>query len=738
MADSFPRQQARTRRFSLGVPRTFTVSRHGSRVLFLRSPSGTDPATALWAFETGPAREVLLADAADLDAGGELTAEELARRERRRERARGITSYSADAAAEKVVFALGGELWLTEVATSPTPDAPGTSRRLDVPGPVFDPRIDLSGRHVAWCRGPELWALDLEGGEPRLVAGPGDTPAAAGADAAPAAAHTPAAAAADAALAGVPAAAAAPAAGDREDTVTWGQAEFVAAEEMDRDRGHWWLEGGDLFATRVDVEPVDVWWVADPAHPERPPTPHRYPAAGTSDAEVTLWICRAGGERREVTWDRATFPYLVVVQPGPGAPLLLVERRDHHECQVLEVDVEMGTTRRIAGQEDGAWVEWPLGTPARLDDGRLVWTAEQDGFTSLTVDGEVVTPAGLEVRAVVSTEGGVWFTASSEPTEIDFYRWSGDGVVAVATGGVVGAAAASGITAVFAQRRLGEPGVRASVLGRGGTEPVVLESRADRPLIEPSVRLLSVGPDGLRTGVVLPRGHEPGTPLPVLLCPYGGPGAQMVLADHHAWLEAQWRADQGFAVVVADGRGSPGRGRRWDRRIYQDFADGVLEDQVTALRGVAAEVPDLDLSRVGITGWSFGGYLAALAVLRRPDVFHAAVAGAPVTEWRLYDTYYTERHLGHPGDAPDVYDRASLLPDSARLERPLMLIHGLVDDNVVVAHTLQLSARLLEAGRSHAVIPLSGVTHMASQEEVAENLLLLQTRFLADALGVDR
>ncbi|MBO0692230.1 MAG: prolyl oligopeptidase family serine peptidase, partial [Acidimicrobiaceae bacterium] len=196
--------------------------------------------------------------------------------------------------------------------------------------------------------------------------------------------------------------------------------------------------------------------------------------------------------------------------------------------------------------------------------------------------------------------------------------------------------------------------------------------------------------------------------------------------------------DQGFAVVVCDGRGSPGRGRRWDRRIYQDFSDGVLDDQVAALHGAAAEVPDLDLSRVGITGWSFGGYLAALAVLRRPWVFHAAVAGAPVTEWRLYDTYYTERYLGHPATAPDVYDRQSLLNDAARLERPLLLIHGLVDDNVVVAHTLQLSARLLEAGRSHAVVPLSGVTHMASQEEVAENLLLLQTRFLAEALGVDR
>jgi dipeptidyl-peptidase-4 len=144
----------------------------------------------------------------------------------------------------------------------------------------------------------------------------------------------------------------------------------------------------------------------------------------------------------------------------------------------------------------------------------------------------------------------------------------------------------------------------------------------------------------------------------------------------------------------------------------------------------------LDLTRVAIRGWSFGGYLSALAVLRRPNVFHAAVAGAPVTEQTLYDTAYTERYLGLPQEQPDVYRRNSLLDDAASLSRPLLLIHGLADDNVYVAHTLQLSRRLAEAGRPHTVIPLSGVTHMTTKETVAENLLLLQVRFLREALGL--
>jgi len=208
------------------------------------------------------------------------------------------------------------------------------------------------------------------------------------------------------------------------------------------------------------------------------------------------------------------------------------------------------------------------------------------------------------------------------------------------------------------------------------------------------------------------------------------------MAARDAYLTSQWFADQGFAVVIADGRGTPGRGPQWDRAVLADLATPVLDDQVEALQSAAERCSDLDLGRVGIRGWSFGGYLAALAVLRRPDVFHAAVSGAPVTDWHLYDTHYTERYLGHPDTSPDVYEQSSLIADAPNWTRPLMLIHGLADDNVVVAHTLRLSSALLAAGRPHEVLPLSGVTHMASQEDVAENLLLLQVEFLRSALGI--
>jgi dipeptidyl-peptidase-4 len=297
-------------------------------------------------------------------------------------------------------------------------------------------------------------------------------------------------------------------------------------------------------------------------------------------------------------------------------------------------------------------------------------------------------------------------------------------------GAVVG-----GDVVVVRSSSLERDGIRTTVM-RDGHHVADLRSFAAPSGLRPAPSLLRVGARALATAVLLPAGHDGTSPLPVLLDPYGGPHAQRVLRTRSAFVASQWLADQGFAVVIADGRGTPGRGTEWERAVHFDLAGPVLEDQVDALHGAAERHPELDLTRVAIRGWSFGGYLAALAVLRRPDVFHAAVAGAPVTEWRLYDTHYTERYLGDPTVDPEPYDRTSLLRDAHRLERPLLLVHGLADDNVVAAHTLQLSRALLEAGRPHQVLPLSGVTHMTPQEVVAENLLVLQVAFLRHALGL--
>ncbi|HEV3399494.1 MAG TPA: prolyl oligopeptidase family serine peptidase, partial [Actinomycetes bacterium] len=633
---------------------------------------------------------------------GELPPEERARRERARERAGGIVAFAADLELTVASFALAGRLFLAGLGAEA-----GQARELPVGEGVLDPRVDPTGRRVAWVAGGALHVADLDPSAP--------------ADRSPAARRL---------------------AGEDDPEVTWGLAEFLAAEEMDRSRGFWWSPDGERLAVaRADVRRVRRFHLTDPANPAIEPVALPYPAAGTDNADVRLHVVDLAGRRVEVTWDRAAYPYLVAVTWDAGGPLtLLVQTRDQTATRVLVADPATGATTELAAQHDPAWVDIVAGVPAWLD-GRLVMTADDPACDTrrLTVGGDPVTPPGLQVAAVVAVTGGaVLVTGSEEPTETHLWRVAlGAAPERLTDRAGHHAATAAGPVAVVTRADLDHDNT-ATTVTTPGRPPVPIASLATSPGLVPRPRLLRAGPRELRCALLLPGedGAGAGGRLPVLLDPYGGPHHRQVLAARDRFLVSQWFADQGFAVLVIDGRGTPGRGPAWERAVWRDLAGPVLDDQVEALAAVAADHPELDLSRVAIRGWSFGGYLAALAVLRRPDVFHAAVAGAPVTDWRLYDTHYTERYLGHPAADPDAYRRSSLLADAAKLERPLLLVHGLADDNVVAAHSLRLSGLLLAAGRPHNVLPLSGVTHLAAQEAVAESLLHLQLAFLRDALGL--
>ncbi|MCG7204649.1 S9 family peptidase [Streptomyces arenae] len=701
-AVSFPRRHARTQRFTLGAPRAFTVAPDGSRVAFLRSGSGTDRANSLWVLDVPTGEERLAADPRALLGGAEehLSPQERARRERSREGGAGIVGYATDAALELASFALSGRLFTAELRA-------GTARELTVPGPVIDPRPSPDGRHVAYVAQGAVRVVGAEGEGDRALAEP------------------------------------------ESEQVTYGLAEFVAAEEMGRSRGFWWSPGSDrLLVARVDDTPVQRWWIADPAHPERDPNHVAYPAAGTPNADVSLFVHDLDGGRTEVSWDRARYPYLAHVHwSDAGAPLLLVQARDQRSQLFLAVDPQSGTTRMVHADEDPTWLELFAGVPCWSPSGRLVRIADEGGARVLAVGERPLTGAQLHIRAVLDvTSDDVLVSASAgeeaespEIGEVHVYRVSELGVERVSQEpGVHTAVRAGGVT-VLVSATLDRPGSRVQVL-RDGKPAATVTSYAEDPGLSPRVTLTQGGARRIPCAVLMPRDYHGDTPLPVLLDPYGGPHGQRVVAAHNAHLTSQWFADQGFAVVVADGRGTPGRSPAWEKSIKDDVAAVVLQDQVDAVQALAADFP-LDLSRVAIRGWSFGGYLAALAALRRPDVFHAAVVGAPVTDLRLYDTHYQERYLGDPGEQPEVYRRNSVIDDAGLTEaagphRPMMVIHGLADDNVVVAHSLRLSSALLAAGRPHEVLPLSGVTHMTPQEQVAENLLLLQLDFLKRSLGL--
>jgi dipeptidyl-peptidase-4 len=677
---SLPAQIARTRRFTLGVPGQFTISGDGAVVLFLRSRAGDDPVSCLWALDVASGTERLLADPATLlavapDGVGA-----------------GIGAYATDRAGALAAFVLAGELWTVDVAS-------GEARRLPAAGPVTDPRPDPDGRRIAYVSEGALRVIEADGTRDRAIAVPG------------------------------------------QPDVTFGIPEHTGFAGLGGVRGYWWApDGARLLAARVDSSGVQLWHVANPAEPGQPPRGVRYAAVGTANAEVTLWIADLDGSLTQACWDRDAFEYV----PGAGwddhGPYAIVHSRDQCTLQFLGVDPASGRTAVLAEQRDECWVWLIPGLPARTASGAVVFHADHGDTQHLTVDGVPVTPAGLQLREVLGIDGEeVLFTASGEPAETHLWTYrAGEGVRPLSDEPGVHSGVRRDGTLVHVARGADRPGGHASVL-RAGRPAVPVVSVAEWPVLDLHATRLTLGPRDLRAVLYLPSWHRPGRGrLPILADPYGGAGKQRVTAELDLGaLVSQWLAEQGFAVLVADGSGTPGRGPRWDREVYGDLYGPVLEDQVTAVREAARLYPDLDPGRVGIRGWSYGGSLATWAVLHRPDVFHVAVAGAGVTDQRLYNAYWRERALGHPGRFPGRYEAMSLIRAAPKLTRPLLLMHGLADTNVYPANTLRLSSALLAAGRPHEVLFLPGVGHQALGSAVTEQLLWHQVRFLQRHLEVD-
>ncbi|MDJ0465549.1 prolyl oligopeptidase family serine peptidase [Streptomyces sp. H27-C3] len=671
----FPLQFARTRRFSLGAPHSFTVSPDGERVLFVRTDSGTDAVSRLWLYEAGQERALTGPD---------------------------VAAYATDRAARFAAYATGGELWGVRTDAS----AP---RLIPTAHPALDPRPSPDGTLIAYVAGGALRVVRADGTADRPLTEP------------------------------------------EGPDVTYGLPDHVAAESIGRSRGYWWSPESDaLLVSRVDTSMVCRWYIADPANPATAPRAVRYPAAGTANAETSLHLVTVEGSRTPVllphaapreeappgVWNDPAFEYVVAASWEGRDPVASLQSRDQRTAWTGSVDPVTGAFEPLSRLTDPEWVEFQPGTPLHTASGLRVEPSPRGDARGIRIGG-AHSPTGLQVREVLgAVHERVWFTASEEPTEV--HVWSHDprsGFVRLTDEPGVHTAAAGGDTVVVDSRT--PEGQKVTVL-RGGAAVGRITVLTEEPLVVPRPLHLTLGERELRGRLHLPSWYETGSGrLPVLLSPYAGPGMQVVTRAR-TWHTAvcQWYAEQGFAVLVTDGRGTPGRGVDWQRTILGDRLGPVLDDQIDALHAAAGRHDALDLERVAVRGWSFSGYLAAGAVLHRPDVFHAAVAGAAPSDRRLYDTYWEERFLGHPNVQPENYERSSLLPYADRLTRPLMLVHGLADGNVFPAHTLRLSRALLAAGRPHTVLPLSGTGHVVAGEGVADTFLLLELDFLKKSLGV--
>lgn len=708
-SSSFLATFARSRAFLLGRPSRAAVTSDGQAVLYLRS-EGSSSGHDLYEWNVASGQERLLCTAADLRGAQEeaLSPEERARRERQRITDTGITQYALSPGGRMVLIPLAGALFLLERLT-------GSHRRLlpvEHP-PVMDARFSPDGTALTFVCNHDVWRLPL--------------PLSLEAPLAPPVRLTPGGTAAR----------------------FFGSAEFVAQEEMHRFDGYWSSPSGhQLLVAVVDEHAVEAFVIADPAHPERAPVSFRYPRPGKANAEVGLLVVAAMGvpgirqDPVEVTWDKAAYPYLARVSwHAPNRPpVIWVQSRDQRLAVLLLVDVATGQTRELRHERDDDWINlWP-GLPRWRPDGQgVLHVSEAAGAPALLcLDPEQGSPKEI----VPSSAGFLGFVCvdvladkalvllgdalTSRLARVSLASGSfapewleDDGTgdrSAIAYGGPSGVET---LVETFVSQT-SYPQVR--VRGHEGSVVAVLPDVAEAPPFKVDVELLTVGPQALHAAVIRPNQFEINVRYPVIVHVYGGPHAQMVKADRRHYVFDQWLANHGAIVVAIDNRGTPRRGRSWERAIKGRLGEVPLADQVEGLEGLAELIPQMDLSRVGIYGWSFGGFMAALAVLRRPDLFKVAVAGAPVVDWHDYDTHYTERYLDLPAAAPAAYAEANLLEYADGLSRPLLLVHGTADDNVYLFHSLKLADALLRAGRPFDFLPLPGTTHQIGDPLVRERV----------------
>jgi dipeptidyl-peptidase-4 len=701
--EPFLASAAATSNFRLGRPQPLAITPNG-RVLFRRTPARDRRADLFVLEANGEAHKLL--DVEQLLAGEHenLSADERARRERTRTITSGIVDVELSRDGSRLLVPVGQRLFIVDMAS-------GRPRECEVgEGFPFDPQLSPDGQQLAFVRDGDLWVFEIETGALRRLT-------------------------------------------QHEPNTEYGSAEFVAQEELDRKSGYVWApDSRSLAFQRTDASAVDTLYVSDPRHPERSPTPFKYPRAGTHNAKVDLGIIglAPGAKPRWVRWDLARYPYLAKLDWPLHAPLhALVLSRDQRDASLISVDPNSGGVRELLRAHDDAWLNLVPGSPKWLPDGTgFLWAHEEPAGYVLQLRAangaldRTLTAASFGVRAIYGLDEratSAIVAAGADPREQHIYRvplragQPAEPLTNPSQGGVHSAFADRGVVVISSELRAGN--FACSAVARDGRR-YELPSQAEHPELSPTTQLEQVALGGrtLYTSITRPRAFNPKQRYPVLLRVYGGPHVSDVQDTMSAYWLDQFYADAGFVVLRADGRGTPNRGREFERAVAKDLITLPLQDQVDALQAMLSRHPELDRDRVGIFGWSFGGYLSSMAILLRPDVFKAGVAGAPVTDWALYDTAYTERYMQTPSDNPSGYAHTSALTHAAKLQRPLMLMHGLTDDNVHFAHTLALIEALYTAGKAATVVALSS-THMVVDPKLNFAREQVQVEFFRQHLG---
>jgi len=680
------------------APRGVKLSPDGRWLTLLRNRAEDRERYDLWGYDRQARHWRMLVDSLKLSPGRELSEAEKMQRERQRiGDLKGIVSYEWSADGKALLVPLEGRLYLVGLD--------GTARALEVPGEALDATLSPKGHHVSFVSSRRLWVAPVIGGAPIAV-----TPA------------------------------------ETAETVHWGEAEFVAQEEMARFKGAWWSPDDSRIAVeRFDEAPVATVTRAAIGATGTTTFAQRYPLAGTANAVVSLWIVSPEGSSR-VQVDLGPDPdiYLARVDWAPDGQTLYVQRENRAQTRLdmLAVDPATGASRVLFSEQAraGTWIN--LSDSYRfLKDGSLVWWSERDGFghlyhyqagqwRQLTAGPWVVTGlVGVDQKA-----GRLFFTATRDDVlapQVYALPLAGGEPERLTEPGTVNAASMDkrGQTLVISRSAHDQPPqvYLADAHGRRlawveenavkGNHPYARFLPAHR---EPSYGVIKAA-DGsdLHWRMIAPV-MQPGKRYPVFFEHYGGPHAQVVSRGWTGAL-AQAIVAKGYIYFELDNRGSANRGVAFESPINRAMGTVEVADQKAGLDYLKS-LPFVDPAKIATYGWSYGGYMTIKMLQADPGAYAAGIAGAPVTDWALYDTHYTERYLGDPRKEPQVYAKSGALEQVERIKDPLLLIHGMADDNVFFENSTALIAKLQSANVPFEMMLYPGYTHRVSGPKIGTHL----------------
>ena len=681
-------------------PQSLKLSPDGKYVTLLRNRADERERFDLWAMDTSTREWRMLVDSKKVGTGAALSEAEKMQRERDRSLTgkRGILAYDWAPDGKSILVPLDGDLYLASID--------GEVRRLtNSDSGELNPVVSPEGNYVSFVRDQNLVALNLRTGKETALTTEG------------------------------------------KDTVHFGEAEFVAQEEMSRRTGYWWSPDDRLVAVqRFDEAPVGIVTRSAIGAEGTSIYQQRYPKAGTPNVLVDLYVMKPDGSGK-VKVDLGPDPdiYLARVDWTPDGRALLVQRQDRAQTKLdmLKVDPATGKATVLFTEESGpkSWINLS-DAYHMMKDGSLIWWSERDGYghlyrwqagkwTQLTKGPWMV----ADLAGVDEAKGRVYFLANRDDAlERQLYR------VDLAKPGAV--------------TRMTEAGwsYGASMDGKA-SRLIVTRSNPDQPaqtyLADTSAKRIAWINENALTGdhpyapyvashrptqfgeikaadgsvlhwnMITPK-REPGKRYPVFFSHYGGPGSQVV---RRAWGGAlrQYLVDQGWIWFEIDNRGSPERGKAFEKQIYRAMGSVEIEDQIAGANYLKT-LPFVAPDRIATYGWSYGGYMTLKMLEKAPGVFAAGVSGAPVSRWELYDTHYTERYMGDPRTVPEAYATSAAVADAAKITDPLLLIHGMADDNVVLEHSTAMMAAMQKSATPFELMLYPGQTHRVGGPGVSEHL----------------